>query len=145
MKITSDAFDEGGTIPTEHTCDGADTSPPLEWTDAPDGTAEFALVVDDPDAGGFTHWVLTAIPGDASDLPAGEGDSLGTPGRNDFGRAGWGGPCPPSGEHHYRFMLYALSAPLSIAGEADGDAVRDALDGLVLAEASLTGVYARGG
>jgi Raf kinase inhibitor-like YbhB/YbcL family protein len=145
MQFTSDAFDDGGTIPAEHTCDGADTSPPMEWTDVPDGVDSFALIVDDPDAGGFVHWVLTSIGGDVQDLPAGDGDSIALPGRNDFGRIGWGGPCPPSGQHRYRFTLYALSAPIEISGEADAAAVRDAIRGLVLAEATLTGVYARGG
>ena len=145
MQITSDAFDEGGSIPSEHTCDGADTSPQLAWTDVPDGVASFALIVDDPDARNFGHWVLTGIAGDVMELPAGEGDSIGTPGRNDFGRIGWGGPCPPSGEHRYRFTLYALSDPIEIAGEADASAVRDAVRGRTLAEATLNGVYARGG
>jgi Raf kinase inhibitor-like YbhB/YbcL family protein len=144
MQITSDAFDEGGSIPADYTCDGADTSPPLAWTEAPDGVDSFALIVDDPDARGFIHWVLTGIGGEVSELPAGEGDSIGTPGRNDFGRMGWGGPCPPSGEHRYRFTLYALSEPIEIAGEADAESVRDAIRDRTLAEATLTGVYARG-
>ena len=145
MQITSDAFDEGGIIPADYTCDGADTSPQLAWTDVPDGVDSLALIVDDPDAGGFVHWVLTGIGADVQELPIGDGDSIGTPGRNDFGRIGWGGPCPPSGQHRYRFMLYALSSPIEIAGEADAIAVRDAIRDLVLAEATLTGVYARGG
>jgi Raf kinase inhibitor-like YbhB/YbcL family protein len=145
MQITSDVFDESGSIPAEHTCDGADTSPPLTWTDAPEGVDSYALIVDDPDARGFIHWVLIGIGGEVSALPAGEGDSIGTPGRNDFGRIGWGGPCPPSGEHRYRFTLYALTEPIEIAGEADASTVRDAIRGHTLAEATLTGVYARGG
>ena len=99
MQLTSEAFAEAGSIPAEHTCDGADTSPPLALNDAPEDTDSFALIVDDPDAGGFVHWVLTGIPGDVRELPAGVGDTIGTPGPNDFGRTGWGGPCPPSGEH----------------------------------------------
>lgn len=145
MNLTSPAFDEGGAIPREHTCDGDDRSPPLTWDGAPEGTAAFALIVEDPDAGGFIHWVLIDIPGDTADLPDGEADSIGTPGRNDFGRAGWGGPCPPSGEHRYRFTLYALSEELSLPGTTDAASVRAALEGRVLAEAQLTGVYERGG
>ena len=145
MQLTSDAFDEGGNIPSEHTCDGADTSPSLAWSDVPDGVDSFALIVDDLDARGFIHWVLTGIGGDVMELAAGEGDSIGTPGRNDFGRIGWGGPCPPSGEHRYRFTLYALSEPIEIAGEADAAAVRDAIRGRTVAEAELTGAYTRGG
>ena len=125
MQLTSDGFDDGGSIPSQYTCDGADTSPSLAWTDVPDGTASFALIVDDPDAGGFVHWVLTDIPGDARELPEGEGDSIGMPGPNDFGRTGWGGPCPP-GEHRYAFTLYALPGPIS--GATDADAVRTAAE-----------------
>jgi Raf kinase inhibitor-like YbhB/YbcL family protein len=145
MELRSEAFGEGEAIPSAHTCDGGDTSPPLSWEEAPEGTAAFALIVDDPDARGFVHWVLTDIPGDQTDLPAGEGDSIGVPGRNDFGRIGWGGPCPPSGEHRYVFTLVALSAPLGLAGTVDADAVRTAMAGTALAEAKLTGVYRRGG
>jgi Raf kinase inhibitor-like YbhB/YbcL family protein len=145
MQLKSDAFGDGEAIPSDYTCDGADTSPPLSWGDAPEGTAAYALIVDDPDARGFIHWVLADIPGDQTGLPEGEGDSIGIPGRNDFGRTGWGGPCPPRGEHRYTFTLHALSAPLQLAGTVDADAVRSALEGKVLDEATLTGVYRRGG
>ena len=145
MELRSEAFAEGEAIPSAHTCDGGDTSPPLSWEEAPEGTAAFALIVDDPDARGFVHWVLTDIPGDQTGLPAGEGDSIGVPGRNDFGRIGWGGPCPPSGEHRYVFTLVALSAPLGLAGTVDADAVRTAMATSALGEAKLTGVYRRGG
>ena len=141
MELTSTSFAEGGSIPTEHTCDGADTSPPLAWSGVPDGTESFALIVDDPDAGGFVHWVLTGIPGDTRDLPAGEGDAIGTPGPTSFGRTGWGGPCPPSGEHRYVFTLYALAEPVPDASSAD--AVRSHAEGAALGRATLTGVYSR--
>jgi Raf kinase inhibitor-like YbhB/YbcL family protein len=140
MQLTSGSFADGEAIPSKHTCDGVDISPPLAWTDVPDGTASFALIVDDPDARGFVHWVLTDIPGDARELPEGEGDAIGMPGSNDFGRTGWAGPCPPA-EHHYAFTLYALSEP--IGGAADADAVRNAAEESALARAALTGVYAR--
>ena len=140
MRLTSDGFDDGGSIPSQYTCDGADISPPLAWTDVPDGTASFALIVDDPDAHSFVHWVLTDIPGDARELPEGEGDSIGMPGPNDFGRTGWGGPCPP-GEHRYAFTLYALPEPIS--GANDADAVRATAEESALASGTLTGVYAR--
>ena len=144
MDLTSTAFDEGGTIPTEHTCDGADASPPLAWSGAPDGTGAFALLVTDPDAGGFAHWVLTDIGADVHELPAGEGDSIGVPGRNGFGRTGWGGPCPPSGEHEYVFTLYALDGPIQPVGTLDDAGLGAALDGHVLAEGRLSGRYSRG-
>lgn len=143
MRIRSEAFGEGEAIPSVHTCDGEDRSPPLAWQDAPEGTAAFALIVDDPDARGFIHWVLADIPGEVTSLAEGEGDSIGVPGRNDFGRTGWGGPCPPA-EHRYVFTLYALSAPLGLAGTVDAVAVRGALGDRVLAEATLTGTYRRG-
>lgn len=143
MRLTSDAFADGGSIPRQHTCDGEDVSPPLAWDEVPDATEAFALVVDDQDARGFVHWVLVDIPGDAHALPEGEGDQVGMPGGNDFRRIGWGGPCPPSGEHRYTFTLYALSGPLSLAEGADASAVRSRMEGLVLATASLNGVYRR--
>lgn len=129
MKLTSAAFEESAAIPARHTCDGEDVAPPLTWEGAPDGTAEFALIVEDPDARDFVHWVLTGIPGTASQLPDAQGDSIGTPGRNDFRRDGWGGPCPPSGTHRYVFTLYALSAPLDLREGATADAVLDAMSG----------------
>lgn len=144
MELTSPAFGEGETIPQQHTCDGEDVSPPLAWTGAPEGTVSFVLIVHDPDAGGFVHWLLTGIPETASGLAEGEGDTTGVPGPNAFGRTGWGGPCPPGGEHRYVFTLYALSEPLQPDETADARAVLSALEGRMLAEATLTGVYARG-
>ena len=143
MKLHSEAFADGGVIPARHTCDGEDVAPPLAWTDAPDAAASFVLVVDDPDAGGFIHWLLTDIPGDARELPEGSGDAIGMPGRNDFGRTGWGGPCPPSDEHRYVFTLYALSEPMpaEAEGESDARAIRAAIAHRTLAEARLTGTY----
>lgn len=143
LRLTSSAFGTDGAIPIEHTCDGQDVSPPLSWSGVPDGTAAFALVVTDPDARGFVHWVLADIPGDTTELPAAEGDAIGVPGRNDFGRTGWGGPCPPSGTHRYVFRLYALSAPLELPGTPDAASVTARLETLSLDEAELTGTYSR--
>ena len=143
MQLTSSAFTDGTAIPTAHTCDGADVSPPLEWADVPDGVGAYALIVTDPDAGGFVHWVLADVPGDLRELPEGQGDAIGVPGRNDFGRSGWGGPCPPSGEHRYVFTLYALPARLDLGGTPTADALRSAADDAALAFAELTGVYRR--
>lgn len=145
LELSSAAFDPGGQIPQEHTCDGADMSPPIAWTGAPDGTRAFALLVTDPDARGFVHWVLADIPPDVAELRADEGDSIGIPGRNDFGRIGWGGPCPPSGTHRYVFELHALSEPLNLAGTPDADLVRGRLSALSLARGELSGTYRRGG
>jgi Raf kinase inhibitor-like YbhB/YbcL family protein len=145
MRLSSEAFEHGAAIPAEHTCDGADRSPPLAWSDVPDGTAAFAIIVTDPDARGFVHWVLTDIPGDRRELTAGTGDVVGVPGRNDFGRSGWGGPCPPSGQHRYEFTIFALDAPLVLGEDVTGDRVRSAVADGTLGEGHLTGVYTRGG
>jgi Raf kinase inhibitor-like YbhB/YbcL family protein len=141
MKLSSPAFTDGGVIPPRFTCDGQDVSPPLAWTEVPDGTAAFALTVLDPDARGFVHWLLSNIPGDVRELSEGKGGDSGTPGRTGFGRSGWGGPCPPSGQHRYVFTLYALSAPLTAT--AGVDEVLGDVDRLGLGKAELTGVYAR--
>lgn len=145
MNLRSPAFEDGGPIPERYTCDGADVSPPLTWETDAQGVASFALIVEDPDAGGFVHWVLTDIPGDLRELPEGQGDAIGAPGATSFGRSGWGGPCPPSGEHHYLFTLLALSKQLSVGAAATAEEVRAAAAPVLLASGQLTGVYARGG
>ena len=110
VRVTSTAFLEGGTIPIKHTCDGIDLSPPLRWEDAPEGTKSFALAVTDPDAPmEWMHWLVCDIPADARLIPEGGPIPIGAKEtRNDFGKEAYGGPCPPSGEHHYHFTLYAL-------------------------------------
>ena len=143
FSLTSPSFADGGGIPAQNTCDGTDLSPALAWADVPAQTGAFALVVRDPDANGFVHWVLTDVPADVTELPEGRGDSIGIPGQNDFGRVGWGGPCPPSGEHRYEFTLYALTGPLMLDGSITADVVERALATNVLGEARLSGVYAR--
>ena len=107
FELESPSFVEGGSIPIKHSCDGQDVSPALVWEGAPASTAALALIVDDPDARGFIHWVAYNIAGGSTGgLPEGAGSASAPPqGRNDFGRAGWGGPCPPGGTHHYRFTL----------------------------------------
>lgn len=145
MQLTSSAFADGGPIPAVHTCDGGDISPPLTWTDVPPETRALALIVTDPDAGGFVHWVLTAIPGDVRELAEGQGDAIGVAGQTSFGDVGWGGPCPPSGEHRYVFELLALSEPLEHESGIvfDADTVRSLAEGRTLARGELTGTYAR--
>src|SRR5262249_30100877 len=109
LRIFSSAFAEGGSIPKLHTCSGADGSPPLEWSGAPEGTRSFALIVDDPDApgGAWTHWLLYDIPAKLLTLAQG-GRGVGLSGTNSFGKTGYGGPCPPPGKpHRYYFKLYA--------------------------------------
>ncbi len=143
MTLRSSAFTDGGAIPVRHSCDGEDVSPPLAWDGVPEDAVALALVVDDPDAGGFVHWVLADIPGEQRELPEGEGDGIGAPGRTGFGREGWAGPCPPSGEHRYVFTLYALSEATDLGAGATAEQLRAAIEGRVLAEGRLTGVYSR--
>jgi Raf kinase inhibitor-like YbhB/YbcL family protein len=112
----------------------------------PAGTGALVLVVDDPDARGFVHWLVVDLPGTDGGLPKGVDPAAASPqqGRNGFGQPGWGGPCPPSGTHHYKFTLTALGAPLKLAGQPDAGAVRDALAGAkILGTAVLTGTYRR--
>lgn len=144
--LESPAFPEGGAIPRQFTCDGEDVSPPLTWSGAPDETASLALIVDDPDARGFVHWVVFDLTGSSSGgLAEGISASPDAPpqGRNDFGRIGWSGPCPPSGTHRYQFTLYALDDELGLVGTPSADEVRTAAAGHVLAETALTGTYTR--
>jgi hypothetical protein len=148
--LKSAAFAPGGAIPSVHTCDGADTSPPLEWSGAPSGTRSFALVVHDPDApvGDWLHWVAWNIPPATRSFTAGVATSValadGTQqGRNDFGKSGYGGPCPPGGTHHYVFSLRALDTMLTLRANASRDTIEKAMQGHVLATAELTGTYQR--
>jgi hypothetical protein len=147
LSLTSSEFTEGGAIPRRFTCDGDDVSPPLEWSGAPSDTAALALIMDDPDARGFIHWVAFDIPASASgSLPTGWSSAAESPqGTNSFGRIGYGGPCPPSGTHRYVFRLLALDAELQLSGSPKAQDVLDAADAHVLGDASLTGTYRRGG
>ena len=143
--LTSPSFSEGGAIPVKYSCDGQDLSPALDWVGAPNGTAAFALIVDDPDAGGFIHWVAYNIAGGAGGTLAEGVSPAGPPpqGRNGFGRSGYGGPCPPGGTHHYRFTLYALARPVALQGNPTAADLRSAMTTGVLAQTTLTGTYTR--
>ena len=144
FRIASPAFADGADIPLRHTCDGDNLSPRLTWTDVPEGTRSFALVVDDPDAPGgtFTHWLLYDMPADGREL--GQGGAVGTSGRNSFGRNGYGGPCPPHGDppHRYRFTLHALDASLGVRN-GTREEVNAKLQGHVIGTAQLVGRYQR--
>lgn len=142
--LTSPSFDEGGAIPIRHSCDGTDVSPALNWEGAPAGTVSFALILDDPDARGFIHWVVYDIPGGTGSLPEWVNPTGDPPqGRNDFGKTGYGGPCPPSGTHHYRFTLWALSTRLNLSGTPSAAEVRTALTTRILGQTTLIGTYTR--
>jgi Raf kinase inhibitor-like YbhB/YbcL family protein len=144
--LTSTAFGEGESIPREFTCDGADVSPPLAWTGVPSGAAALVLVVDDPDARGFVHWIVLDLPGTDGSLPKGISPTADSPeqGRNGFGNVGWGGPCPPSGTHHYHFTMTAIAAPLGLPDHPSGQEVAAALAAAdVLGQVTLNATYQR--
>jgi Raf kinase inhibitor-like YbhB/YbcL family protein len=151
FELQSDAFAADGDIPREHTCDGADRSPPLSWGEAPPGTQSLALIMHDPDAprGDFTHWVLFDLPPDLRALDpsvpaAGELPTGARQGRNDFGRFGYGGPCPPPGRaHRYVFALFALAAPVGLRAGATRADLEAAMRDHIVAQARLTGRYRR--
>ncbi len=153
LQVRSDAFDNGGFIPTRYTCDGEDISPPLTWSAGPPETQTYLLLVRDPDAPGgtFIHWVLYNIPRERTTLPEAvpplpQVEGIGMQGTNDFGPdvIGYRGPCPPPGKaHRYYFTVYALNATLSLAPGASARAVRKAMKGHVLTEGTWMGKYKR--
>ena len=151
LVVSSSAFQEGGEIPTKYTCEGQDVSPALTWSEPPAETRSFTLIVDDPDApvGVFTHWVLFNLPVDSRELPEAMPTQAQLPdgslqGKNDFGKIGYGGPCPPPGRpHRYQFTLYALDQTLDLKAGASKKQVLDAMQGHILAQGRLTGTYQR--
>lgn len=142
LRLSSPAFGAGKPIPRVYTCDGRGMSPPLRWTAPPPGTRSFALRVYDTDAG-FAHWLGWGISSRSRGLSSGQRPPR--QGRNDFGRIGYGGPCPPRGTaHHYVFTLYALTRPLRIpSGSADDKFLAALKAARVLAQAKLVGTYER--
>ena len=154
LALTSTAFKPDGPIPKQYTCQGEDISVPLAWSGIPAKTKSLALIVDDPDAPDpaapkrtWVHWVLYNLPTDASglkqavtpaELPTGTRQ-----GRNDWGRTGYGGPCPPVGRHRYFHKLYALDVTLPDLGVPTKATLEKAMTGHVLANAELVGTYER--
>ena len=150
LSIHSTAFADNDVIPQKYTCQGRDLSPPLEWSDIPEGTRSLALIVDDPDAPDprapsmtWVHWLLYNLPPDchglqetAKALPSGSSEGV-----NDWKRTGYGGPCPPIGRHRYFFKLYALDRVLDGLDRPDKARLMEAMAGHVLAEAQLMGTY----
>ncbi|MEJ2515640.1 MAG: YbhB/YbcL family Raf kinase inhibitor-like protein [Gammaproteobacteria bacterium] len=155
LSLTSAAFAAQGPIPKEHTCEGADISPPLTWAGVPEGTRSLALIIDDPDAPDpaaprmtWVHWVVYDIPPSADGL-AEDADRAGLPagareGLNDWKRVGYGGPCPPVGRHRYFHKLYALDVELGELGRPTAETLQRAMKGHVLAGTELVGTYAKG-
>ncbi len=150
ITVSSEAFKDGGAIPAEYTCDGENVSPQLSWKGIPENAKSIALIMDDPDApmGTFVHWVLFNIPSNTEKLPKGlpgnptlgDGSRQGT---TDFGRTGYGGPCPPSGTHRYYFKVYALDTLLDLQSNATKKQLENAMKGHVLAQGELMGRYER--
>ncbi|MBS3735103.1 MAG: YbhB/YbcL family Raf kinase inhibitor-like protein [Phycisphaerae bacterium] len=155
MDLTSEAFQPSTTIPVKYTGEGEDVSPPLRWTGAPDGVRHFALVMDDPDAPRsepWVHWLIYNIPGYAEGLAEGvdkaeapSDPSGAAQGLNSWGTIGYGGPMPPPGHgtHHYHFKLYALDAEGDLPPGLSKNDLLERIDGHVLAETELVGVYER--
>ena len=149
FKLIVSAFPEQGLIPKLYTCEGADVSPSLEWSGEPRDTQSFAIIVDDPDAPGgvWTHWLLYDLPANLHELAQGyKPGRLGKSGANDFGKPGYGGPCPPRGHgpHRYYFRVYSLGVPsLGLRDGAKRAEVDHALKGHVLATAEYMGRYER--
>jgi len=143
MQLRSDSFSPGQPIPDKYSAYGASVSPQLTWSNIPDRTKSFVLLVEDPDAPKatpFVHWLAYDIP--ASEISIAEGQQpQGTPGKNDRGSTSYYGPKPPSGTHHYHFKIFALDAQLSLPSGADKDAVMKAMAGHTLGEAELIGTY----
>jgi Raf kinase inhibitor-like YbhB/YbcL family protein len=150
ITLVSAAFKEGQPIPRQYTCDGVNISTPLEWSGAPKTAKTIAIVADDPDApaGTWAHWVLYNLPAEniglVENVPATETlKAGGFQGKNDFGKIGYGGPCPPSGTHRYFFKVYAVDAELPLKAGATKAELEKALEGHVLAQGQLIGTYSR--
>ncbi len=150
--LSSPAFDPGGEIPTDYTCEGKDISPPLEWQGVPAGTRSLALIIDDPDAPDpaapkmtWVHWVLFNLPPETPGLSAGTMVNELPPGAqeglNDFKRTRYGGPCPPIGRHRYFHKLYALDTPIEGLNTPTKQQLETAMAGHILAQAELMGTY----
>ena len=150
ITIESSAFGEGGMIPVQYTCDGKNVSPPLRWSEPPEGTGSFALISDDPDApaGTWVHWVVYNIPPGVRELPENIPSTEKLPdstvqGTTDFWSIGYGGPCPPSGTHRYYFKIYALDAMLNLRHGATKQQLLAAMEGHIRARGELMGRYTR--
>lgn len=151
IEFTSPGFINGGMIPKDYTCEGADRSPALAWSGLPSSVKSLALIVDDPDApaGTWVHWVVYNMPANLQGLPEGvpsnsEVVGVGMQGKNDFRRLGYGGPCPPKGKpHRYFFKLYALDTILNIASCASKADLEKAMKGHILGQGQLIGLYER--
>ena len=144
LLIKSSAFEKNTKIPSKYTCDGDDISPPLTFEGVPKEAKTLVLIVDDPDAprGTFDHWVVWNIPASISKIEENNASS-GIEGLNGAGKAGYFGPCPPSGTHRYFFKVYALDTSLSLGANSRKKDVEVAMEGHVLAKGELIGLFSR--
>ncbi len=146
LKVFSSSFKDGEMIPDKFTCDGEDISPAISWGELPAGAKSLALICDDPDApsGDFVHWVVYNIPADTDGFKENaEISDIADLGITDFGRSGYGGPCPPSGYHHYHFKLYALDEMLESENNIDKYRLLEKMEGHILAKGEIVGLYKR--
>jgi Raf kinase inhibitor-like YbhB/YbcL family protein len=146
MKITTTAFQQGGNIPSKFTCDGADANPPLRFEGVPAEAKSLALIVDDADAPGglFTHWLVWNIDPTTTTVEENSAPANGVQGKNDFGKSGYGGPCPPSGTHRYFFKIFALDRQLDLAAGSKRAQLDAQMRGHIMAQGELMGRYSRG-
>ncbi len=143
MKITSSAFENRQQIPSKYTCNGENINPPLEFSEVPRETKSLVLIMDDPDAprGTFIHWTVYNINPTLREVKENSIPDDGEEGITNFGKTGYGGPCPPSGIHRYFFKLYALNKTISLEGIADKKTVLKNMEGAIIAQAELVGLY----
>ena len=146
LKISSPAFQNDGYIPRPYTCDGKDINPPLMMENCPQGTKSIAVIVDDPDApvGIWVHWVLWNIDPNVKEIKENAVPTGAVEGMNDFKKHQYGGPCPPSGTHRYFFKVYALDTMLSISPNSKKSDLENAMNGHILAQGQVVGLYKRG-
>lgn len=145
MKIKSPVFEESGLIPLKYTCDGDNINPPLEISGVPENAKSLALIMDDPDskAGNWIHWMVWNIDPQTKEISEHSVPGGATEGINSFGKTGYGGPCPHSGEHHYRFKLYALSSTFQFPAKTGKDRIEKKLADYILDQAVTVGIYKR--
>lgn len=144
LKISSPAFEDGGNLPVKYSCDGSGVNPPLKIKGFPTATQTFALILEDPDApsGSFIHWLCWNLP-PVEDIT--ENSTPGLQGKNSAGKKGYTAPCPPAGKpHHYIFKIYALDSKLELSENASRTELEKAMQGHILAQGQLTGLYASG-
>ncbi len=143
MNLQSEAFSNNQTIPAKYTCDGGNVNPPLAISDVPQNAKSLVLIIDDPDAvnGAWSHWLVWNIDPSVREITENSVPIGATEGTTDFGRTGYGGPCPPSGSHRYFFKLYALDAVLDLSPDKEKKDLETAMDGHIIDQATIIGLY----